>query len=107
VFENVVLGKHGDPATKYLWTVDARGINLALERTPFDTNRGNIVHTNISAKASIGGEAWFGPNNTVTINAGSGRFGDGAGITRQQWSATVKYWESLGYKVNPIAFGSR
>jgi hypothetical protein len=76
VFENVVLGKYGDPAPKYLCTIDERGINLAFERTPFDTIRRNIVHANVSAMASIGGEAWFGPNNAVTINASSGRFGE-------------------------------
>ena len=61
----------------------------------------------ISSEASIGGEAWFGPNNSVTINAGSGRFGDAAGITRPQWDATAKLWESLGYKVDPVPFGKR
>jgi hypothetical protein len=101
------LGQYGDAATKYLYTVDQRGVNVVLEKTPFSTPRGNVVHTNISSEASIGGEAWFGPNNTVTINAGSGRFGDGAGITMQQWDATVKLWESLGYKVNPVPFGQR
>jgi hypothetical protein len=43
----------------------------------------------------------------VTINAGSGRFGDAAGITTQQWDATAKLWESIGYKVNPVPFGKR
>ena len=106
-FKDVQLGQHGDPATKYLWTIDRRGINVALEKTPFPTPRGNIVHTNISSRASIGGEAWFGPDNTVTINAGSGRFGDAARITPQQWDAAVSFWESLGYKVKPIPFGKR
>ncbi|MFC5373275.1 LysM peptidoglycan-binding domain-containing protein [Brevundimonas faecalis] len=107
LFDSVTLGKHGNAETKYLYTIDDRGVNLALESTPFPTPRGNIVHTNISSKASIGGEAWFGPNNSVTINAGSGRFGDGAGVNQSQWNATVKLWESLGYKVNPIPFGNR
>jgi hypothetical protein len=106
-FANTVLGTHGDPATKYLWTIDERGINIALESTPFPTPRGNIVHTNLSSRAYIGGEAWFGPGNRVTINAGSGRFGDGAGITRLQWDAAVKYWQDLGYEVNAIPFGYR
>lgn len=56
--------------------IDDRGVNMALEKTPFPTKRENIVHSNISDQAYIGGEAWFGPNKTVTINAGSGRFGD-------------------------------
>jgi hypothetical protein len=102
-----MTGDRPDAATKYLYTVDERGVNIAPEQTPFPTPRGNIVHTNISSEASIGGEAWFGPDNAVTINAGSGRFGDGAGITESQWSATVKLWESLGYKVNPVPYGSR
>jgi len=107
LFENVKMGEHGDKATKYLWTVDNRGVNIALEQTPMATSRGTIVHTNISSEASIGGEAWFGPNNTVTINAGSGRFGDGAGVAASQWEATRKYWESLGYNVNAIPLGQR
>jgi hypothetical protein len=106
-FDNVVQGRHGDSATTYLYTIDDRGVNIALEATPAATSRGNIDHTNLSDRAAIGGEAWFGPNNTVTINAGSGRFGDGAGITQQQWNNTVSYWEGLGYTVNPIPFGSR
>ena len=65
------------------------------------------MHTNLSSEASIGGEVWFGPDNTVTINAGSGRFGDGAGITLQQWEATVKLWESFGYNVKPVPLGKR
>lgn len=106
-FENVLMGTHKDKATTYLYTVDERGVNVVLEKTPFRTARGNVVHSNISSQASIGGEIWFGPNNTVTINAGSGRFGDRAGITVQQWEATVELWESLGYKVNAVPFGSR
>lgn len=106
-FEQTVQGRHGDDATKYLWTIDERGINLALEKTPWPTPRRNIVHTNLSSRASIGGEAWFGPGNTVTINAGSGRFGDGAGITQSQWTASVRYWQELGYDVIAIPFGSR
>jgi hypothetical protein len=106
-FQGVVEGAHGDVATKYLWTIDDRGINIGLESTPFPTARGNIVHTNISSRASIGGEAWFGSDRTVTINAGSGRFGDNAGVTQTQWNAAVEYWESLGYSVNAIPYGSR
>jgi hypothetical protein len=107
LFDNVVQGEHGDPQTKYLYTVDERGVNIAQEQTPMPTRRGYIVHTNISSEASIGGEAWFGPDNSVTINAGSGRFGDGAGITVEQWNATAQLWETLGYKVNPVPFGAR
>jgi hypothetical protein len=61
----------------------------ALEKTPFPTNQRNFVHTNLSEKASIGGEACFGADNSVTINAGSGRFDDRAGITRRHWEAVV------------------
>lgn len=106
-FDNVVHGTHGDASTKYLWTIDHRGVNAALETTPYPTPRGNIVHTNLSSQASIGGEAWFGPNNSVTINAGSGRFGDGAGITSGHWDAAAQYWRNLGYNVNQIPFGQR
>src|SRR6516162_10717 len=48
LFENMKLGKHPDKATKYLWTIDDRGVNCALELTPFQTPRGHITHTNIS-----------------------------------------------------------
>jgi hypothetical protein len=106
-FQNVRTGTRPDQATKYLWTVDDRGVNIGLEKTPFPTPRGNIVHTNLSEKASIGGEAWFGPENSVTINAGSGRFGDNAGITPQQWDSAIKLWQSLGYRVNPVPFNER
>ena len=106
-FNYVLLGSHGEPATKYLWTIDERGINVALEQTEFPTKRKHIVHTNLSSEASIGGEAWFNGDRAVTINAGSGRFGDKAGVTPQQWEATIKMWESLGYKVKALPVGSR
>jgi hypothetical protein len=107
LFTDVRHGTHGDLDSKYLWTIDHRGVNVAHELTPFPTPRGNIVHSNISSEASIGGEAWFGPNNSVTINAGSGRFGDAAGITRGQWDAASQYWSNLGYNVTPIPYGQR
>ena len=106
-FESVVLGKHGDDATRYLWTIDERGINTALERTPWPTERRFLVHTNLSSRASMGGEAWFGPGNTVMINAGSGRYGYDAGRTLQEWNAAVRYWQELGYNVIAIPFGKR
>jgi hypothetical protein len=106
-FQNVVTGAHNDPETKYLWTIDERGINIALEKTPFPTRRGFIVHTNLSTRAAFGGEAWFGSDNSVTINAGSGRFGANAGRTEAQWSAAAGYWRSLGYRVNQIPLGDR
>jgi hypothetical protein len=106
-FDDVVEGTHGDRGTRYLWTIDERGINAARESTPWPTPRGNIVHTNLSREASIGGEVWFGPDNTVTINAGSGRFGDGAGITPAQWDSAANAWRSLGYTVVQVPYGSR
>jgi RHS repeat-associated protein len=106
LFKNVVKGEHGELGSKYLWTVDERGINIALETTPFPTPRGNIVHSNISSKASIAGEAWFISDNEVIINAGSGRFGYGS-ATPEQWEAAVKYWEELGYQVEAIPFDQR
>jgi hypothetical protein len=65
-----------------------------------------MVFPAVSSEAYIGGEAWFGPDDSVTFDAGSGRFGDAAGITPEQWEA-ADLWESLGYDVNPIPFGQR
>ena len=108
LFEDVAVGNKGDHETTYLWTIDDRGVNLIREKTPFDTDRGNVVHTNLSKRAAIGGEAWFvGDGRTVIINGGSGRFGDGAGISRQQWENAAKQWESLGYEVQAVEYGSR
>jgi len=53
------------------------------------------------------GEARFIGEKEVIINAGSGRFGDGAGINREQWNGAIKFWETLGYKVTPVPFGKR
>ena len=108
LFQNVNLSEHADvPLNRYLYTIDNRGVNIGWEATPFPTPRGNIVHSNLSSEAYIGGEAWFGPNNTVTINAGSGRFGDGAGITEGQWEAATDFWENLGYTVIQVPYGQR
>jgi len=99
-FDDVILGEYGDKKTKYLWTIDERGINAIHESTPFPNPRGKVVHTNLSQRASIGGEAWFESTDTVSINPRSGRFGAAAGMTRLQWEAAIRYWESLGYEVN-------
>jgi hypothetical protein len=99
-FDDVLLGKYGDKKTKYLWTIDGRGINVVHQATPFPTPRGKVVHTNLSRRASLGGEVWFESPETVSINPTSGRFGAAAGMTRMQWEAAIRYWESLGYKVN-------
>ena len=98
-FDNLLLGNYGDKKAKYLWTIDARGINLIHAATPFPTEKGKVVHTNLSELASLGGEAWFQSSDTVSINPRSGRFGAAAGMTRPQWEAAIRYWESLGYKV--------
>jgi len=102
-FSGVQLGTYKDSSTAYLYTVDERGLNIALEQTSVGSNS-IIKHTNLSSQASIGGEVWFGPNNTVMVNAFSGRFGVGAGVTDTQWQNTIKLWESLGYKVKAIPF---
>lgn len=98
-FEDVVLGKYGDKKTKYLWTIDARGINIVPATTAVQAPRGKVVHTNLSQRASLGGEAWFESPQSVMINPKSGRFGAAAGMTRPHWEAATRYWESLGYKV--------
>jgi len=102
IFEDVVLGKVGTPNGLYLYTVDNRGLNVALEAQPIGVNE-MLKHSNLSSQASIGGEAWFGGNNTVHINPNSGRYGNGqiGGYTEQQWASTIKLWGSLGYKVIP------
>jgi hypothetical protein len=50
----------------------------------------------VSAKASIGGMAWFGADNIVYLNKDSGRFGRGH-VSDSQWSSSKKEWGSLGY----------
>ena len=107
LFEHVKLGTHKDKATKYLWTIDDRGINCALESTPFPTPRGHITHTNISPLARFAGEAWFTGSREVTVNGHSGRYGDRAKATEAQYKAAVEFWERLGYKVKAIPFGQR
>ena len=89
---------------RYLWTIDLRGINLAWERSPWPTERNFLTHTNLSSRASIGGEAWFHDDGSVTINASLGRFGPRAGATPEQYAAAIRYWERLGYKVNAVPF---
>ncbi|PTT77864.1 MULTISPECIES: hypothetical protein [unclassified Chryseobacterium] len=107
LFKDVKLGEHKDESSKYLWTIDKRGINLAYELTPFPTTRGNIVHSNLSKSAYIAGEAWFISEKEIVINAGSGRFGYNSGATIEQWEAAIKFWETLGYEVNAIPFNER
>src|SRR5262249_18715191 len=96
VFDHVKLGKHLDKATKSLWTIDDRGVNCALESTPFQTARGHITHTNISKLARFAGEAWFTGRREVVVNSHSGRFGDRAQGTPQQYETGLECWDSLG-----------
>ena len=102
-FTNVIKGRPGEAATKYLWTIDKRGINIALEQTPAATSRGFITHTNISNAASAGGEVWFTGDKSVFINAKSARFG-GSSMTSEQWNAAKAAWEKIGYKVEAQDF---
>jgi hypothetical protein len=95
-FDNVRIGSPGDMASKYLWTIDGRGVNIAPATTPFATPSGTIVDSNISPKAYAGGEAWFGPNNTVHLNTASSRF-SGPDASPQQTALTVGFWQHLGY----------
>lgn len=106
LFNETQLGSYGDRSTMYLYTVDQRGVNRAFEKTPVGENA-FIKHTNLSSQASIGGEVWFGADNTVTINAFSGRFGVNAGVADTQWANTISKWESLGYKVKAIPLSSK
>lgn len=105
-FSGVKLGDRLIRRNTYLWTIDGRGVNIALEKTSVGKNS-VIKHTNISARASIGGEAWFKNQNTVVINAASGRFGYKAGATARQWSQAIKAWESLGYRVEAVRLGDQ
>lgn len=106
-FNDIILGAHNDLTTKYLWTIDERGINIALEKTPMPTPRGNIVHTNLSSEAYIGGEVWFIAEDRIIVNAGSGRFGDRAGVTLAEYDAAINFWKNLGYEVEIIPLGLR
>ena len=102
-FSNVLIGKVDEAATKYLWTIDNRGINIALEQTPAATERTFITHTNISDFAYAGGEVWFTSKNSVYINAKSARFG-GASMSLDQYNAAKAAWEKLGYRVEAADF---
>jgi len=107
LFQGVKLGSRPDPATKYLWTIDDRGINIALELTPFPTPRGYITHTNISAVARFAGEAWFTGPHSVVLNGHSKRYGDRSNATTAQYEAALEYWERLGYEVTEVKLGIR
>jgi len=107
LFMNVKRGVHRDRETKYLWTIDDRGLCIALEQTPFETSRGHITHTNLSKLAHFAGEAWFTGAREVTVNGRSGRFGDRAHGTEKQYEAAVEYWEKLGYRVEVIPLGKK
>src|SRR5437868_15436242 len=91
LFVNVKRGVHRDPQTKYFWTIDDRGLCIALEQTLFETSRGHITHTNLSKLAHFAGEAWLTGPRAVTVNGRSGRFGDRAPGTEKQFEAALVY----------------
>ncbi len=109
-FENVQEGVPGDPATRHLWTIDQRGLNVAHETgTPAPGPRGYVVHSNLSREAYIAGEVWFTGPGEVVINSNSGRFGgtQTGGANIFQYGAAIRYWQSLGYKVTARPYGSK
>ena len=53
----------------------------------------------LTPQAYSGGELWFTDENTIHINAWSGRFGAGAKMTSFEWEASTNGFKSLGYKV--------
>lgn len=97
-FDDVVEGSYGNAETKYIWTIDNNGVNLGLEQTPIGPNS-VIKHSNLSSKAFSGGEVWFTGNNTVHINAWSGRYGAGANMSKADWDLSIDTWKNLGYDV--------
>jgi RHS repeat-associated protein len=110
-FENVVRGQHGDLATRYLWTIDEQGVKIAWEQTPFDTDRGKIVPTNLSPEgAFFAGELWFVSDDELVINAGSGRYGylrDDPVESARRYEVAIQMWEALGYRVTVIPLEQR
>lgn len=106
-FKDVKLSSGRGATGRYLWTIDRRGINIALERTPVGRSK-EIKHTNLSRRASIGGEAWFVGKNHVVINGGSGRFGDGnIQVSKKNFHRAVEAWRHLGYNVTVVPFNAR
>jgi hypothetical protein len=109
------------PDKRYLYTVDQDGVKLALEDAKHENPRRrhgdaslptrHLHHTNLSARACIGGEVWFSDDGqTVTLNADSGRFGiednpkanEVLGtLTLLEWENTIRLWEGFGFTVQP------
>ena len=103
-FSDVVISNYDVRPNKYLFTVDARGINIVLERTATANPRGMVLHSNLSARALAAGEVWFLSEDTVQINNGSLRFGV---RTAEQWDAVARLWQALGYRVRQVGFKRR
>ena len=103
-FQDVVISPYDVRPNKYLFTVDARGINIVLERTATANPRGMVLHSNLSARALAAGEVWFLSEDTVQINNGSVRFGV---RNSAQWDAVAKLWQQLGYRVRQVGFKRR
>jgi len=103
-FSDVIISAYDVRPNKYLFTVDARGINIVLERTVMPNERGMALHSNLSAKALAAGEVWFLSEDTVQINNGSVRFGV---RTPEQWDAVARLWQGLGYRVRQVGFKRR
>jgi len=100
--------------TRLLWTADHRGVNFAVENQPWDSMRGIIAHTNISAQAYSAGEAWRTAVNELTLNAASRAFGFNRDLpiplleeARRRYEATMGYLRSLGMEIHGRPFGDR
>jgi hypothetical protein len=69
--------KYDQIQKKYLWAIKGETIFIGLEKTPVESERGCICHTNLTGgtNAIIGGELWFlDSDKSVRINFKSGRY---------------------------------
>jgi hypothetical protein len=93
---------------KYLYTIDDQGIHIAREHSGLSYIPDPVKHTNFGLEAKMAGEVWFHEDGMVTINPGSGRFGDRSPAFtetsdhgRSLWRAAITAWEDMGYQVIP------
>lgn len=103
-FSDVHFGQPGVAGSHYLWTSDGRDVSIAPAHSKVPGTGEPIALTNLATHAASGGQVWFGPDNTVTLQLdASGGFS--CTHSHEQVQVIIQLWRSLGYTVNVLPPG--
>ncbi len=92
-----------DPANRYLWVIDERGIPYIIESPIAAIDHELPKHTNLTGggDAYLGGEIWFSSSISIYISGGSGRYPPLCGL---QLEGATQVFSGFGYNVTSLGW---